>query len=63
VVLRERAQGRRIEGADPFRKLVMDRPLNTAQDQAATPQPSVMSVAVGILVSCCLSALLLSSLI
>lgn len=41
----------------------MDRPLNTAQDQAATPQPSVMSVAVGILVSCCLSALLLSSLI
>lgn len=41
----------------------MNRPLDTAQDQAAAPQPSVVSVAVGILVACCLSALLLSSLI
>ncbi len=41
----------------------MNRSLDNAQDQAAAPQPSVMSVAVGILVSCCLSALLLSSLI
>ena len=41
----------------------MTRPLDPARDQAAAPQPSLVAVAMGILVPCCLSALLLASLI
>lgn len=40
----------------------MPSPINTAPRAGAASQPSMVSVGVGILVACCLSAMLVSGL-